>query len=461
MRALLLPLLLAACEPREADPAPDSGTAAAVTARCGNGTVDADEACDDGPGNSDTAPDACRSDCLSARCGDAVVDAAETCDDGDLLGGDGCDGACLTEAGTLEVEPNDAPAEATLLPTAGSVHGSLASGDTDCFAIAAPACGSIRATQAAPCGAALTLTLHAPDGARVATGTPGADGCAALDPADQPGARWLAEGIWTVCATPVAEGEVASYALAIDTPDPATLDAPEGDDLDADGTPDSCDPDRDADGVPDVEDNCPDVSNGPDTTLALDASGYVRSWLAVGPFTGDASTESCRPSEVARAGEDDPAFSPVVGGAADEATWLPFLPTSGIFDLTAPFATVSAPREAYVAVWLESATERAATLAVGADDGVFAWWNGTRVLDVSSCQGVTPDQFQASVDVRVGRNRLLLKVRDQGGAWGVSARLLDAGGAPLVELTPAVQADGGWVPDQSDADADGVGDVCE
>jgi hypothetical protein len=74
---------------------------------------------------------------------------------------------------------------------------------------------------------------------------------------------------------------------------------------------------------------------------------------------------------------------------------------------------------------------------------------------------VNPDQFQAAVDVQAGWNRLLLKVRDQGGGWGVSARLLDARGAPITDLTPAVEEGGGWVPDQADSDGDGVGDVCE
>lgn len=51
---------------------------------CGNGVVEANEKCDDGPRNSDVTPDTCRSDCTLPRCGDNVVDRlkGEQCDDG-------------------------------------------------------------------------------------------------------------------------------------------------------------------------------------------------------------------------------------------------------------------------------------------------------------------------------------------------------------------------------------------
>jgi len=65
---------------------------------CGDGTVDAGEACDDGPLNDDEEPNACRTDCSPARCGDGVVDDAapngEHCDDGNQLDGDDCPATC-------------------------------------------------------------------------------------------------------------------------------------------------------------------------------------------------------------------------------------------------------------------------------------------------------------------------------------------------------------------------------
>ena len=60
-----------------------------------------------------------------------------------------------------------------------------------------------------------------------------------------------------------------------------------------------------------------------------------------------------------------------------------------------------------------------------------------------------------------GMNPLLLKVYDQGGGWGLIARLFDSAGAPITNLVPQLGADPGWRPDQTDTDGDGIGDACE
>lgn len=67
---------------------------------CGNGMIDAAEACDDGISNSDTLPDACRDDCRLPTCGDNVTDSGETCDGTDL--GD-CPGPCADDCTCLPV----------------------------------------------------------------------------------------------------------------------------------------------------------------------------------------------------------------------------------------------------------------------------------------------------------------------------------------------------------------------
>jgi cysteine-rich repeat protein len=49
---------------------------------CGDGVIENDEVCDEGPGNSDAPNASCRTDCTARRCGDGVADDAfgETCD---------------------------------------------------------------------------------------------------------------------------------------------------------------------------------------------------------------------------------------------------------------------------------------------------------------------------------------------------------------------------------------------
>ncbi|MBI4819989.1 MAG: DUF4215 domain-containing protein [Deltaproteobacteria bacterium] len=71
---------------------------------CGDGTVDAGEACDDGnTTNGDGCSDSCR---IEPGCGNGVVEPPETCDDGNTTAGDGCDELCQIEPvcgnGTIE-----------------------------------------------------------------------------------------------------------------------------------------------------------------------------------------------------------------------------------------------------------------------------------------------------------------------------------------------------------------------
>ncbi len=83
-RASPLLLLLASCifvEPDVEEAPPCSG----CVPLCGDGVVDADEACDDGAENGDDAP--CTRECQLA-CGDGVVQAHEGCDEGPANGTD-------------------------------------------------------------------------------------------------------------------------------------------------------------------------------------------------------------------------------------------------------------------------------------------------------------------------------------------------------------------------------------
>lgn len=55
---------------------------------------------------------------------------------------------------------------------------------------------------------------------------------------------------------------------------------------------------------------------------------------------------------------------------------------------------------------------------------------------------------------------------DVAGAWGGDgctppARLLDASGTPITDLRPGLAPGCAWLPDQSDTDGDGEGDVCD
>jgi len=74
-----------------------------VLEKCGDGTLDPGEQCDDG---NTTNGDGCSSECVLEKCGDGVLDTGEECDDGNTTNGDGCDSECNLESkcgdGTLD-----------------------------------------------------------------------------------------------------------------------------------------------------------------------------------------------------------------------------------------------------------------------------------------------------------------------------------------------------------------------
>jgi hypothetical protein len=247
-------------------------------------------------------------------------------------------------------------------------------------------------------------------------------------------AKWLLNG--------VSQGEVADICCAVLSNDSG-----------GDG-------DSDDDGVQDDVDNCPSMSNGPKTPARTpDADGWLQDWLTFGPVTGTTSPDVCLPSLDELSG-GDAQLAPEIGTLeADGRAWVAALGSPAIFDFLPDFGFVDPAREVYTHVYVYSASARDVTLSVGADDGVRAWVEGATVLDVATCQGVYIDQFQASVSLIAGWNRLTLKVRDQGGGWGMAVRFLD-NGVPVSDLELSLSADGVLDP-QSDLDADGLGDVCD
>ncbi len=455
-RIILLPLpLLIACPPSPGDSWLEPG--------CGNGVVEGAEACDEGVDNSDTQPDACRSDCALPSCGDGVTDADEHCDDANGVGGDGCTPLCSVEDGELELEPNDSPAQAQQLASA-VVHGSLGADDVDCFLVSLEQCAALGARMVGECPVPATMTLFHPDGSALAVGSPGDDGCAVLDPEHAPGARFAEQGDWALCLQGLLDTPVPFYALQLEpvAPEDAAYPLSDEDDPDGDGRPDSCDDDRDGDGVDDELDNCPDIPNGPDMApLAPDADGWIRPWLAIGPFTGRTSADSCQPSLDSLVAEDDAAAAPALGDLdlADQLQWIVLWDSDHRLDLEV-YASVDAPREAYHAVYIHSDATRGLTMTQGPDDGAFAWFNGELVFETTACQGTVEDRYPVEVELQAGWNRLLTKVYDQGGGWGNYVRFLD-GETPVTDLELSLSPDGAWESNQEDADGDGLGDVCD
>jgi hypothetical protein len=80
---------------------------------------------------------------------------------------------------------------------------------------------------------------------------------------------------------------------------------------------------------------------------------------------------------------------------------------------------------AYLLVFVQSPTARTAHALLGSDDGVRVWANGALVWSHAIHRPMSPDADQFDVPLRAGWNRLLLKVRNDDGGYGVMLRLCD------------------------------------
>ena len=420
--------------------------------------------------NSDTTADACRADCTLPSCGDGTADSGEACDDGATWGGDGCTPGCQTESGRGEVEPNDTIDQAEALASAESVTGALPMDDVDCFAVEVAADGwlsaDVEGELAGSCPDDTVIRLYDPVGAMLEAATPVIDGgCSPIDPLVAPAARFMAEGTWTLCLEGHQAQPVRTYTLTVELGDDSCgIDFPytSDDDPDGDDVPNVCDADDDGDAVDDAVDDCPEVPNGGTPwPLAVDSGGFVRDWLFAGPFTGHETTDACRASDDEILG-DDAAAIPELGTLAGEGLyWFAFFAPGSRVNFLHAMAGPTA-REVYAATWIHSPVARTATLAIGPDDGARVWFEGEEILDIVPCQGTTVDKYTYDVELVEGWSQVLVKVRDQGGAWAMFFRFLDPdSGEPITDLGVSLSPYAEWTPGQGDLDGDGVGDVCD
>ncbi len=89
----------------------------------------------------------------------------------------------------------------------------------------------------------------------------------------------------------------------------------------------------------------------------------------------------------------------------------------------------------YMRAELTVPADTAARLEIGSDDGVKAWMNGALVHQLNASRPVTAGQDKVAVNLKAGVNKLLLKVVNGGGNWGVICRVCNAEGGRLPGLT--------------------------
>lgn len=180
---------------------------------------------------------------------------------------------------------------------------------------------------------------------------------------------------------------------------------------------------------------------------------FLRSWQILGPIP---VTPTGTPDETVRRKAFDEDLLASIGGESGvdpksearltlpgtQLTWQAVTAASGVVDL----GTVLGTRDdvvayAYAEINLPEAAR--ATLGVGSDDGVRVWVNGTLVHQNWTGRAAVPDSDLVPVDLKQGRNRLLIKVQNMQGPWGFACRRMgsEALGNRLMAATHAGDLD--------------------
>lgn len=186
-----------------------------------------------------------------------------------------------------------------------------------------------------------------------------------------------------------------------------------------------------------------------DVSVRLGGQGDILAWLVSGPFPNVGALER-RGTGFARdylANAGGEAQAAAVEGApippireereTDPALRNPRRPgwrlavgtTKGGLDLAA-LLDGSKPAIAYCYTELVSAHDRDVTLLFGSDDGAKVYLNGDLLFHKQIARGVKRDEDRVPLHLHAGVNRLLFKIEQGDGGWGLMARLVDPNGAP-------------------------------
>ncbi|MHC4495994.1 MAG: glycoside hydrolase family 38 N-terminal domain-containing protein, partial [Planctomycetota bacterium] len=94
---------------------------------------------------------------------------------------------------------------------------------------------------------------------------------------------------------------------------------------------------------------------------------------------------------------------------------------------------------AYAFCQLFSDRDREVLLRVRSNDGIRIWLNQTRIHDNHVARGLEQEEDRVHVSLKKGENRLLAKVDQIGGGWGLSIKLADPDGGRVEGITTRIE----------------------
>jgi len=170
-------------------------------------------------------------------------------------------------------------------------------------------------------------------------------------------------------------------------------------------------------------------SAGLDAFVVTPERDFITHWSVIGPFPNPTDPRG------ERLGLDTPrppekeinAKKTYVGVNGQEVRWQRIKAGSdGMIDLIGRFS----PEElvvAYAVSFVYSPKAQTLPLLFGSDDGVKVFLNGRELFRTLMNRPAVPDQDSVTVDLRKGKNTLLMKIENNTGGYGFFARFVDPG----------------------------------
>jgi len=162
--------------------------------------------------------------------------------------------------------------------------------------------------------------------------------------------------------------------------------------------------------------------------LTLGSEGEILVWLISKPFPNptDKDFANCKGFDTDYLGYEAKSAPNLYGKpttGSQPASWELALadPMTGI-----DFATRYRPKGSavvYAFTSLVSPSETDALLLIGSDDGIKVWLNGNLVHNKHQTRGLKRDEDEIPITLKQGENRLLCKVDQHYGGWGLIARV--------------------------------------
>jgi tetratricopeptide (TPR) repeat protein len=159
--------------------------------------------------------------------------------------------------------------------------------------------------------------------------------------------------------------------------------------------------------------------------------GYIEDWWLIGPF----DNEGNRGYKSVFAPERIVDLDQQPQGKQTKVTWRRY--PAGTNDGQVRLHPLYKPSNrvaAYGLTVLETSRETPINLHAGCDDGCKIWINEQLVLDDPGFHRYAPDQHSLMLTLPRGKNRVLVKVIQNEGAWGFSLALTDRLGRPITAI---------------------------